>query len=90
MNPSSHTVSVVILFYSEINLLLFTHCDKVFRGAEFILSFYSINEYYLLLTLLFLKLVNQIESCLFIVSHILVPGLRKFNELHPLSILYIN
>jgi hypothetical protein len=69
---------------------LFAHGNEILAGTELVLSLNAVDQGEHLASLLFLKLVDQVKGGLLIVGHVLVPGLRKFYELHALRILDVD
>lgn len=87
-----HRVRLVIILHREEYFLLLAHLDQSFAIAllqeEVLCNLLFIKDKFLFL--LNFELFNQLKCCSFIVSHILVPGVRKLLKLKFLRALYIN
>ena len=70
-----HGLGLVVVLDCEVNLLLFAHFNKVLASTllvqEVFLDLLLLKHQFLLL--LDLELLDQLESCLLVVSHVLVP-----------------
>lgn len=82
----SHELSIIVLFDSKENLLLVPQSHQVFMRLVFHLTSDFVQQGLLFMVLLLTHVLNQLKSSCFIRGHILVPRLRKFLELHFLSV----
>ena len=81
-----------VIFDSEINLLLFSQLDDLLVPSMIIVEFLSLEFVHVFnfLILFGFELFNEIEGSAFIVTHVFVPGIRKFLVLKTLCIFNIN
>ncbi len=88
----AHRIRFVVILHAEENLFLLAHLNQTFAITLFQqeLFGYLLFMKNKLLFLFDLKLLDQFKSRSFIVSHILVPSLRKFLKLQFLGTLNID
>lgn len=88
----THCIRLVVILNAEENLFLFAHLNQtlaitLFHQELFGDLFFMKDKFLLLFDL---ELLDKFKSCSFIVSHILIPSLRKFLKLQFLGTLNID
>ena len=80
---SAHNLCTIVVFHREEDFLLLLFFNDVFGAPNFGSELFcdSLRCFNHFLLLFHLELFNQLERSLFIISHILVPGLLELSEL---------